>query len=273
MKHPNRKKNNPRRASSPSGTAKQPSTPKSYPKGSAWISHNFYVLLSSLGQIVSTPLPSFMTAAVIGIALALPTSLYLLLENVQQVSSEWSLASQISLFLKLDTEDIEVHKLADQLYERPDIVSVQVITPTEALEEYRNLSGFSDALKALKHNPLPAVLVIQPAASKTTESLLSSLAELPQVEVAQFDMLWLKRLFAMIKIVRRGVLILACLLALAVLLVIGNTIRLSIYNRREEIEVHKLVGATDGFIRRPFLYMGFWYGLFGGLIAWLLVNI
>ncbi|NJO16928.1 MAG: cell division protein FtsX [Thioploca sp.] len=255
----------------PRHTAKPPSPT------TAWFSHHLYVFFFSLGQIARTPLPSLMTAAVIGIALALPTGLYLLLENVQDISRDWGGAAQISLFLNKNLTETQVHKLAEQLLQRPDISTIRIITPAEALEEYRTLSGFGEALSALKENPLPPVLVVQPAIPQTDftagEAVLDSLSQLKEVEVAQFDMLWLKRLYAMIEIVRRGIGILATLLSLAVLLVIGNTIRLSIYNRREEIEIYKLVGATDAFIRRPFLYIGFWYGLSGGLIAWLLVNL
>lgn len=243
-------------------------------KSNAWLWHHLYVFFSSLGHVLRTPLPSIMTAAVIGIALALPTGLYLLLENARHVSSDWGGAAQISLFLKQDIDETQVHQLADQLYQHPDISNVRVITPEQALKEYRDFSGFGEALEALSENPLPAVLVIQPATTDTimTENLLTSLTQLPQVDIAQFDMLWLKRLFAIMEIVRRGVLILAGLLSLAVLLIIGNTIRLTIYNRREEIEIYKLIGATDAFIRRPFLYTGFWYGLSGSSMAWLLVN-
>jgi cell division transport system permease protein len=248
---------------------KAPSQP-----GFAWLWQHFFALLKSLAQMAKTPIPSLMTISVIGIALALPTGLYLLLENAQQVSHQWGGAGQMSLFLKHDLEGARVHQLADQLYQRPDIAGVKVITPEEALQEYRAFSGFKEALNALDENPLPAVLVIQPISGETNanEHLINSLQQLPEVEIAQFDMLWLKRLFAIMEIVQRGILILASLLSLAVLLVIGNTIRLAIYNRREEIEITKLVGATDAFIRRPFLYTGFWYGFLGGLIAWLLVN-
>ncbi len=250
---------------------------KSSSVSNAWFSHHLYVFFFSIGQVVRTPLPTLMTAAVIGIALALPTGLYLLLENVQYISRDWDSTAQISLFLNKDLNNVQVHKLAEQLLQRPDIYTVRIITPAEALEEYRTLSGFGEALSALDENPLPPVLVIQPATPRAdflaSEALLESLSQLKEVEVAQFDMLWLKRLYAMMEIVRRGILILAGLLSLAVLLIIGNTIRLAIYNRREEIEIYKLVGATDAFIRRPFLYIGFWYGLSGGLIAWLLVNL
>jgi cell division transport system permease protein len=243
-------------------------------KINTWLVHNFAVLVSSFRQIIHTPLPSVMTTTVIGIALALPAGLYVLLDNVQNISGEWGGIAQISLFLKPDVNERQVHNLADKLLNHNEIANVQVIMPEEALAEYKKLSGFGDALTALETNPLPPVLVIQPTNTDTsTENLLEYLSRLPQVDIAQFDMLWLKRLFAIVKIVQRGVLLLAILLCLAVLLVIGNTIRLAIDNRHDEIEITKLVGGTDAFIRRPFLYTGFWYGLLGSLIAWLLIQL
>jgi len=240
----------------------------------AWLAHNFAVLVSSFRQIIHTPLPSAMTTSVIGIALALPAGLYVLLDNVQNISGEWGGVAQISLFLKPNLAEKQVHKLADQLLNKNEIASVQVIMPEEALAEYKKLSGFGEALTALESNPLPPVLVIQPTnTDASTENLLEYLSRLPQVNIAQFDMLWLKRLFAIVKIVQRGVVLLAILLCLAVLLVIGNTIRLAIDNRHDEIEITKLVGGTDAFIRRPFLYTGFWYGLLGSLIAWVLIQL
>ncbi|MDM8564190.1 permease-like cell division protein FtsX [Candidatus Halobeggiatoa sp. HSG11] len=242
-------------------------------QGSAWLSYQLYILLSSLGNIVRTPLPSLMMVGVIGIALALPTGLYLLLENVQYISRDWGGAAQISLFLRHDLGENEIEDLADRLYQHPDISNVRLITPADALKEYQTFSG--DALQTLSENPLPTVLVIQPASSDNAinQILLEKLQELAEVEVAQFDMLWAKRLFAMLEIVQRGTLILAILLSLAVLLIVGNTIRLAVQSRRKEIEINKLVGATDAFIRQPFLYTGFWYGLLGGTIAWLLITI
>jgi cell division transport system permease protein len=240
-----------------------------------WFIAHVYVLFNSLKLLARTPLPNLMTAAVIGIALALPTGLYLLLENVQQVSSEWGGVAQISLFLKHDLDKGEIDNLFERLYKHPDISNVRLINPEEALKEYKEYSGFKAALEALPENPLPAVLVIQPAQNDAIaiEQLLNTLKQSKEVDVAQFDMLWLERLFVIMTIVQRSVLILASLLCLGVLLVIGNTIRLTIYNRREEIEIYKLVGATDNFIRRPFLYMGFWYGFFGGVMAWLIVTL
>lgn len=278
MKHSAIRKNssNKRVKPSPPGYDHPRRRIKPLQQGHVWLSHHLYAISSTFERIARTPLPSLMTAAVIAIALALPTGLYLLLENVQQISSDWESMAKISLFLKPEIHDeAQIYAFQEYLYQQyTDIGGIQVITPTQALEEYRKLSGFGEALNALNKNPLPAVLIIQPIGSgvEASQRLLKQLEQLPEIDIAQFDMLWLKRLFAIIKIIRRGVLILAGLLSLAVLLVIGNTIRLAIYNRRDEIEIHKLVGATDSFIRRPFLYIGFWYGLFGGFGAILLVN-
>lgn len=243
--------------------------------GLAWLAHHAYVLLFSLGQLSRAPLPSLMTAAVIGIALALPTGLYLLLENVRHVSAGWDGSMQLSVYLHRDIEAEQIEILRSSLEQREDVASIQLITPQQALEEYRRLSGFKDALDALEENPLPSVLVIQPRLNdaQSGDALAADLRELPEVAAAQFDMEWLKRLFAIMDTVQRGVWVLAALLGLAVLLIIGNTIRLAINNRREEIEINKLFGATDAFIRRPFLYSGLWYGLWGALLGWALVEL
>jgi cell division transport system permease protein len=234
------------------------------------------VLIASLGQLSRTPFSSLMTAAVIGIALALPTGLQVLLDNAQQLSGGWQGATQISLFLKNSTTDFQARKLINRLRKVPEIQEVHYISRQQALKEFKTLSGFGDALKALQENPLPAVVVIQPATQQQAagaEQLLEKLKRYPEVDIAQLDMQWVKRLYALMEIVRQGTVILAALLALAVLLVVGNTIRLAIQNRRDEIVVIKLIGGTDAFIRRPFLYSGVWYGLFGGLIAVLLITV
>lgn len=218
-----------------------------------------------------------MTTAVIGIALALPSGLHVVLKNAQQLSGGWDGAAQISLFLNRSVGDDEAERLAKQIQKLPQVAGVTYISRREALLEFQRLSGFGDALQALKDNPLPSVLVIRPASEastpEATEALLQRLGAYPPVDLAQLDMQWVKRLYVIMELVRRGVVVLAILLALAVLLVVGNTIRLAIHNRRDEIVVMKLIGGTDGFIRRPFLYTGFWYGLFGGLIAWVLVTL
>lgn len=230
----------------------------------------------SLGQLSRAPISTFMTCMVIGIALALPTGLHTLLKNAQQLSGDWESTAQISVFLKKDIRPSQAQKLKSDIQRWPDVISVHYISREQALKEFQELSGFGDALKALNSNPLPSVLIVKPKLSRTseraTQRLLNKLVNLRQTDKAQLDMQWVRRLYAIMNIVERGVLILGFLLALAVLLVVGNTIRLAIQNRRKEIVVMKLIGGTDAFIRRPFLYTGFWYGLFGGIIAWILVS-
>ena len=240
-----------------------------------YLLRHLQVFFYSLGQLTRSPFSLFMTSAVIGIALALPTGLHLVLKNMQTISGDLDSAVQISLFLKKSTTDSQAKQLASQLRGMPEINNIQYISRKQALQEFKRLSGFGNALKALEKNPLPAVIVVQPSLSdsnaNSTQRLVEQLQAKPYVDIAQLDMQWIKRLYSIMDIIRRGVVILAGLLALAVLLVIGNTIRLAIQNRRDEIVIIKLIGGTDRFIRRPFLYTGFWYGLFGGLIALLLV--
>jgi len=246
-------------------------------RGHVLLLRHIQVFFYSLGQLSRHPASLLMTAAVIGIALALPTGLHVLLQNAQQISGGWDGAAQISLFMKQSVSDTQARTLARELRQRKDIANVSYISRKQALEEFRQQSGFGDALKALKKNPLPSVLIIQPALAnrqpQQTAALLEELRQNSQVDLAQLDMQWVKRLYAIMDIIRRGVLVLAVLLALAVLLVVGNTIRLAIQNRRDEIVVMKLIGGTDAFIRRPFLYTGFWYGFFGAMLALLMVYI
>ncbi len=246
-------------------------------KGAAYVAGHMQALLHSLGRMAQRPLSSAMTVAVIGIALALPTGLHVILQNLQGVSAGWENTAQMSLFLKQDVPQEAAERLRARLEGMTEIAEVVHISPQQALDEFRTTSGFGTALDSLQENPLPTVLVVQPRLEFNDPRLLQSLRErmqaLPEVDMAQLDMEWIERLFAIMEIGRRGVLILGVLLSLAVLLIVGNTIRLAIQNRREEIEVQKLIGATDAFIRRPFLYNGFWHGLFGAMTAWLLVSI
>ncbi len=244
-------------------------------RGQTLLLRHLQVFFYSLGQLSRHPLSLFMTAAVIGIALALPTGLHVLLQNAQQISGSWDGSAQISLFLKKSVSNRQALRLARQLRQRDEIAKVSYISREQALQEFQQQSGFGDALKALTKNPLPSVLIVQPALAHSqpeqTAILLEQLRRDIRVDVAQLDMQWLKRLYAIMDIVRRGLLVLAGLLALTVLLVVGNTIRLAIQNRRDEIVVIKLIGGTDAFIRRPFLYTGFWYGFFGAMLAFIMV--
>ena len=244
-----------------------------------YLLRHLQVFFYSLGQLTRNPLSLLMTSAVIGIALALPTGLHIILKNIQTLSGDLDSAAQISLFLKKSTTDSQAQQLIKQLNKMPQINKIQYISREKALAEFKQLSGFGNALKALEKNPLPAVVIVQPNLlqdsainnTRATEALMKNLQSQPYVDIAQLDMQWVKRLYSIMDIIRRGVIILAGLLALAVLLVVGNTIRLAIQNRRDEIVIIKLIGGTDRFIRRPFLYTGFWYGLLGGVIALFLV--
>ena len=241
-----------------------------------YLLRHLQVFFYSLGQLVRNPFSLLMTAAVIGIALALPTGLHVILKNVQQLSGEWNRTTQISVFLKPDITETRARDLQQKIKRLPEVEHVNYISKQKALDEFQRLSGFGDALNALEHNPLPSVLVVQPVINlenkNQSEQLIKKLQHFKGVDIAQRDVQWVKRLYAIMDIVSRGVVLLSVMLALAVLLVVGNTIRLAIQNRREEIIVTKLIGGTDAFIRRPFLYTGFWYGLLGGLIAIFLVS-
>lgn len=245
------------------------------PRLGVWLLRHLQVALASLGRLVRAPLSTLMTSGVIGIALALPAGLTIVLNNMQALSGRLDGAASISLFLKQEVDDRQLAELASRLTDHESVAAVQTITRKQALEEFKSLSGFTQALDALETNPLPALLVIKPempqGSPKSAEILLDELSRMKEVEFAQLDLQWVRRFHAITQIAHRGVIVLASILGLAVLLIAGNTIRLEIQNRHSEIEITKLIGGTDAFIRRPFLYGGFWYGLFGGIIAGILV--
>ena len=241
-----------------------------------FLQRHVQVALDSLGRLYRSRVTSLMTATVIGIALAMPSGLYLLLENLDRLSGAWKGQASLSVFLKNDVTESRARDLMKRVTAWPEVAGVKLITPQQALEEFSARSGFADVLATLDENPLPVVLLVQPATTHTGPQAASELRQrfslLPETDIAQLDLQWVQRLTAILDTARRGILIISALLALAVLLVIGNTIRLEIQNRREEILVTKLIGATNPFVRRPFLYSGIWYGVLGGLIAWLLVE-
>lgn len=235
------------------------------------------ILLASLGRLYRTPVSTLLTIAVIAIALALPSGLLVVLDNMQRLNTRWDDSNSLSLFLKQSVTEAQADHLAKELETWPGISSIHVLHRDQALEEFREFSGFGTALDVLEDNPLPNVLEIHPAnpnaPGQDPKSLLDELKRLPEVELAQLDLQWVRRFDALMDMGRRGILVVGALLGLAVLLIVGNTIRLDIQNRREEIEVSKLIGGTDAFIRRPFLYTGLWYGLLGSLLAWILVGL
>lgn len=242
----------------------------------AWSSRHVQAAVATLGQLVRNPIASLMTICVIGIALALPSGLFAVIGNLQQLAVNWAGSASISVFLKPGQDTPKAKALAQRLGKVSSIARVQVVTPAEALQEFRQYSGFGAAIDLLPENPLPALLLVEPAPSvaklpTAADNLAAQLKALPEAELVQIDLLWVKRFQAMMDIAQRTVAVVGALLGLAVLLVIGNTIRLEIENRRAEIVIVKLVGGTDAFVRRPFLYSGLWYGLGGGLLAYVLV--
>ncbi len=242
-----------------------------------YLTHHLRACLASLGSLLRTPFASLMTAVVIGVALALPGGFHALLTGAQSLASGWEgEVAQISLFLKPGIKEEAAKNLAWRLRSADDVAGVRYISPQQALEEFQRNAGVSDALAYLDENPLPSVLVVKPAKQlvepERVRGLARRLQAMPEVETAQLDMAWLERLHALVALADRGMVLVGAVLALAVLFIVGNTIRLAIENRREEIIITKLIGATDAFIRRPFIYGGVWYGLAGGLIALVIVN-
>lgn len=241
-----------------------------------YLDNHGHTLFASLGRLWRTPLATTLTVTVIAIALALPASFYVMLKNLHQLGVVLEDSNQISLFLKPQYSDDAGLALAERLKENIAIENVALITKEGALREFRTYSGFGDALEALGANPLPVVIQIRPKASLANSSeaqvLVNELQKLPEAEYVQLDMQWLERLQALLGLARHGVSMISILLSLAVLLVVSNTIRLELENRKEEIVVAKLVGATNMFIRRPFLYCGFWYGFLGSIVAWIFVT-
>jgi cell division transport system permease protein len=241
-----------------------------------WISH-IRQALSSLGEIWRVPLASLMTIGVLGLSITLPSTLYILVKNTEKVSAGWEQAAEVSLFLQKGISDNEVQALVTRLELWPEIAEIEYTPADEALDEFKQISGFGDALAYLDENPLPDVLLITPtskhAGPTAAQALLNKLRKQREVDVGKLDVEWLERLHAFLSIARDIVNMIGLLLFLAVILIVGNTIRLNILNKRDEILVMKLVGATDAFIQRPFLYTGFWYGLLGGLFALFAVSI
>ncbi|PVY77645.1 cell division protein FtsX [Tamilnaduibacter salinus] len=241
----------------------------------SYVAHHRKTARQSFQRLIAQPLTSGMTWLVMGIALALPMGLLLLLSSLQGVSAGWESTARVTLYLEQSADQAQLQALAAKVGSRPDVSDVAVIPRDEALAEFRASSGLSDALDYLESNPLPHTVMATPAEPVRTpegvEALVGELRQLEAVAQVQVDLGWLQRLSTMTELLGRVVWTLALLLAVALVLVIGNTIRLAIESRRDEILVSKLVGGTNAFVRRPFLYTGVWYGLGGGLCAWILL--
>jgi cell division transport system permease protein len=243
----------------------------------AWREQHLYSLFSSLGRLVARPWATALTLAVMSLAMALPLLFWLLLDNARQLSGSVEDARALSVFLKPELDAAGVQGFARTVRERTDVAAVEVKTPDQGLAEFRGQSGFADALKVLHYNPLPAVLIVTPRsdarAVDAAPALVADLQRDPAVDLVQYDAQWRQRLNAILAMTARVAMVLAGLLGLAALLVVGNTVRLDIQGRSEEIAVMQLLGANDGFVRRPFLYTGFWYGAFAGVLSLVLIGI
>ncbi len=267
--------------------ARQPdrrSPPRGASQGGTRLGHRFKGYLrhhretfkASFRRLCATPVQTLMTVLVIAIALALPAGLYTGVENLRQLGGEVQASARMTLFLARDASDEAVDGLLDRVSAMDEVGELTFISRDEALAEFKASSGFGDLLDTLEQNPLPPVILVQPVSGLEAEpeavsALASRLGEEAVVADVALDMSWLQRLQALVEAGRMLALALGALLGLGVLLVMGNTIRLAIENRRDEIVVVKLIGGTNGYVRRPFLYTGLWYGAAGGLLAWLLV--
>ncbi len=238
------------------------------------LAQHFAVLRNTFQRIFSARMAGIFNILVIGIALSLPAGLYVLLKNVQGMVAQLSSAPQISLFLSLEANEEDIARVRQQLRQHPAVARAEFVSRGQALEQLKRSTGLADVIGVLDKNPLPDAFIVYPQQStaKALDSLRSELSQWPGVEQAQLDTAWAYKLEALLNFGRLAVLILAGLLSVALIAITFNTIRLQILTQRDEIEVSKLIGATNGFIRRPFLYFGALQGLLGGITAWLIVT-
>lgn len=241
----------------------------------SYFRNNLQVFTSSVAQLARAPGAAIMTVAAIGVTLSLPALLYVIIQNIDQLSGAFANRAQVNLFLAKDVDDPK--GLEEKLRAFREVNRIEAIPPDQGLADFKKYSGFAQASELLDTNPLPWTLVVylrpQDSGITSVEGFIARAAALPEVENVRSDVLWLKRLGAMVRIGDRLVWILAILLGIAVVVIISNTVRLAILSRAHEIEVIKLIGGTDRFIRRPFLYQGFVQGALGAVTAVLLVTV
>jgi cell division transport system permease protein len=233
--------------------------------------------VNSIGQISRAPFTALTTCLVIGIALALPAALFVLLKNVEALSLQMKSNTEITVYLKQNITDAQAGSFTETLKKNADISGVTAISPTEGLKELAHENDQENLLADLQNNPLPWALVVTPAATLQTPDALNELSNTlklnSEVDAVQMDSLWVQRLFTLMTLAHRMLYALALFLGIGVLLIVNNCISSATQTNKKEIEVIKLIGGTNAFIRRPFLYVGIVYGLLGGIIAWQLVDI
>lgn len=239
-----------------------------------WLTQHAQALSLTLRRVGRAPLASLFNMLVIGVALSLPAGAYVLLENLQSLSGQVNSAPQVSLFLAVDAGRTDAEKIEARLKSHPEVQRYRFVPRDQALADLKRNAGLTDVVESLKQNPLPDAFVVdaKSTSAEVLERLSREIRQWPRVEHVQLDTAWARRLDALLRLGRLTVLALATLLAFALVAITFNTIRLQVLTQREEIEVAKLIGATDGFIRRPFLYFGALQGLAGGIAAWVVIG-
>lgn len=236
-----------------------------------WAARHGHAFISTLGHLWRHAIATALTVIAISLALALPLALGLLVSNFRGLGGTLDESLGLSVYLKPGISEAQARELAAQVRARPAIRSVTLISAAEGLAQLRAQSGFGAALGTLSDNPLPNVLEVHAAADAATprqlEALRAALAGLPAVDAVQLDRDWALRFNAILDVAREALLVSALMIAAGVIAVIGNTIRLEIQARWTEIEVTKLVGGSNAFVRRPFLYAGVLYGLSAGIVG------
>lgn len=239
----------------------------------SWLFANLDALKDSGRRLVQHPVATLLNVVVFGITLALPCGFYVGLDNLERFSRQLTGEPQLSLFLEVDATLDGVKAIESKLRNHPDVGRFEFIDRDDALRDLTRASGMSDVLAELEENPLPHAFVVtaRSASPETLEALRNDAGSWPRIDHVQLDSDWARKLDAALQIGHLLVSLLSVLLAIALVAVTFNTIRLQILTRRDEIEVSKLIGATNSFIRRPFLYFGALQGALGGIAAWLIV--
>ncbi|MDH4150333.1 MAG: permease-like cell division protein FtsX [Betaproteobacteria bacterium] len=237
-----------------------------------WLAAHWRAFSATLARFAGAPLTSLLNVTVIGTALALPLGFYLVLSNLQGLARDYSPQPQVSIFLNIDAQEADVREITQRLKSQPGIAGFRFVPRDQALKSLQSRTGLGDVIAGLGQNPLPDAFVVDAGRKATAlESLRAEFARWPKVAEVHVDSDWARRLDSLLALGRYAVLMLASALALALVAITFNTIRLQILTQRDEIEVAKLIGATDGYIQRPFLYLGSLIGCTGGAVAWLMV--
>lgn len=238
-----------------------------------WLQQHRLAVWLALRRLAAAPLNSLLALLAIGIALALPAAGQMLLGNLGQLGRHLTPNAQISIFTEVTADKQAIREIDRRLRTTPEIKAVRFVAREETLARMKTSEGLADAIDALPGNPFPDAFIIKPTDERpeAMERLAMELRQWPKVEYVQLDSAWARRLDAMFRLARTGVLLLAALLGIGLVAITFNTIRSQVLAQRTEIEVSRLLGATDAYIRRPFLYYGCLQSLLGGLLAWLIV--